>query len=342
MQSSAETARIAMPIGHRYRVARDYEVGREKIREFARAIQNYHPVHFDETEAQRHGYPGLLAPPTFVSLLGGTAQQALSALLPEVDLAWAVQTDQVLHLHRPVVTGDTLTCVLSLCSFRRAFGGDLLVVENDVRNQCGERAITAYTSFTARSDAPEDDSDIATLMPRLLRHDVGRTHLPLPALVPLGAATEDHTDENWNAHPLARSCASTNVGDPLPERIFRLSLGDLVNYAGVSGDPNPIHWHRTAATTVGLDDTVAHGMLTMGLGAGFLADWVGDPGAIRQYSVRMTSPVYVFEAGERAEVVFAGRVKSLDPSSGTAQISLTATQGTRRVFGRATAIVQLS
>ena len=39
-----------------------------------------------------------------------------------------------------------------------------------------------------------------------------------------------------------REFSSVKVGDKLPERIYPLTRQDLVNYAGVSGDLNPIHW----------------------------------------------------------------------------------------------------
>ncbi|PRC57531.1 3-hydroxyacyl-ACP dehydratase, partial [Mycobacterium sp. ITM-2017-0098] len=39
-----------------------------------------------------------------------------------------------------------------------------------------------------------------------------------------------------------REFSSVKVGDQLPEKVIPLTRGDLVNYAGVSGDLNPIHW----------------------------------------------------------------------------------------------------
>ena len=65
-----------------------------------------------------------------------------------------------------------------------------------------------------------------------------------------------------------REFDSVKVGDQLPEKIYPLTRQDLVNYAGVSGDLNPIHWDDDIAKQVGLDTAIAHGMLTMGLGGG--------------------------------------------------------------------------
>ena len=75
-----------------------------------------------------------------------------------------------------------------------------------------------------------------------------------------------------------REFDSVKVGDQLPEKVYPLTRQDLVNYAGVSGDLNPIHWDDEIAKVVGLDTVIAHGMLTMGLGGGYVTSWVGDPG----------------------------------------------------------------
>jgi len=50
-----------------------------------------------------------------------------------------------------------------------------------------------------------------------------------------------------------REFDSVKVGDQLPEKVIPLTRQDLVNYAGVSGDLNPIHWDDEIAKQVGLD-----------------------------------------------------------------------------------------
>ena len=110
-----------------------------------------------------------------------------------------------------------------------------------------------------------------------------------------------------------REFSSVKVGDQLPEKIYPLTRQDLVNYAGVSGDLNPIHWDDEIAQVVGLDTAIAHGMLTMGIGGGYVTSWVGDPGAVTEYNVRFTAVVPVPNDGKGAELVFSGRVKSVDP-----------------------------
>lgn len=53
--------------------------------------------------------------------------------------------------------------------------------------------------------------------------------------------------------------------------------GDLVNYAGVAGDANPLHWDENIAKLAGQSDVIAHGMLTMGVGAAYASAWTGTP-----------------------------------------------------------------
>ena len=74
-----------------------------------------------------------------------------------------------------------------------------------------------------------------------------------------------------------------------------MTRATLVQYAGASGDFNPIHWNEKFAMEVGLPDVIAHGMFTMAEAIRVVTDWVGDPGAVVEYGVRFTKPVVVPE-----------------------------------------------
>lgn len=140
-----------------------------------------------------------------------------------------------------------------------------------------------------------------------------------------------------------REFSSVQVGEALPEKIIPLTRQDLVNYAGVSGDLNPIHWDDETARLVGLEDgAIAHGMLTMGLGGGYVTEWVGDPAAVTEYNVRFTSFVTVPNDGVGAEIVFNGKVKSVDPETKSVTIAINATTGGKKIFGRAVASAKLA
>src|SRR5690625_1656778 len=139
-----------------------------------------------------------------------------------------------------------------------------------------------------------------------------------------------------------REVRSVNVGDQLPAKVYPLTRQDLVNYAGVSGDLNPIHWDDEIAKLVGLDTAIAHGMLTMGIGGGYVTSWVGDPGAVTEYNVRFTSVVPVPNDGTGAEIVFSGRVKAADQETQPVTVAISATTGCKKISGRATATATLA
>ncbi len=84
-----------------------------------------------------------------------------------------------------------------------------------------------------------------------------------------------------------------SVGDELPDlEKGPLQEIDLVRYAGASGDFNPIHTVPRVAQSVGLDTTIAHGMMIMAYAGKVITDWAGA-GTLRQFRTRfsgMTKP----------------------------------------------------
>jgi acyl dehydratase len=131
------------------------------------------------------------------------------------------------------------------------------------------------------------------------------------------------------------------VGNSLPAQTFTLDRAGLVRYAGASGDFNPIHWSEQTATSVGLPNVIAHGMLTMATAVRVVTDWLGDPGAVLEYGVRFTRPVVV-ESDRPAELAVTGSVRSVDEEAATAVLDLTATVNGETVLARARATVRLA
>jgi acyl dehydratase len=130
-----------------------------------------------------------------------------------------------------------------------------------------------------------------------------------------------------------------DVGTQFEARTFRIIRADLIRYAGASGDFNPIHWSDRFATSVGLPGVIAHGMLTMALAGRAVADWIGDTGAIVEFSVLFTNPVLVPDDDEGAELTVAGVVKKRT-DGGLLQVDVTATSGGEKVLGQARAFVR--
>ncbi|MET8573703.1 MaoC family dehydratase [Streptomyces sp. NPDC005012] len=135
--------------------------------------------------------------------------------------------------------------------------------------------------------------------------------------------------------------ADVEVGTELPAQVFQLTRATLVEYAGASGDFNPIHWNEKFAKEVGLPDVIAHGMLTMAEAARVVTDWAGDPGAVVEYGVRFTKPVVVPNDDEGATVEVSGKVAAkLDDNR--VRVDLTATHGGQKVLGMSRAVVRLA
>jgi acyl dehydratase len=71
-----------------------------------------------------------------------------------------------------------------------------------------------------------------------------------------------------------------------------LKRTQIVQYAGASGDYNPLHTDEIFTTQVaGYPSVFAHGMLSMGLTGTMLTNYVGD-GALKKYGVRFTNQVW--------------------------------------------------
>ncbi|MFE5209150.1 MaoC family dehydratase [Streptomyces sp. NPDC056600] len=135
--------------------------------------------------------------------------------------------------------------------------------------------------------------------------------------------------------------ADVEVGTELPAQVFRLTRATLVEYAGASGDFNPIHWNEKFAKEVGLPDVIAHGMLTMAEAARVVTDWIGDPGAIVEYGVRFTKPVVVPNDDEGATIEVSGKVAAkLDDNQ--VRVDLTAMFAGQKVLGMSRAVVRLA
>src|ERR1700683_1733941 len=87
--------------------------------------------------------------------------------------------------------------------------------------------------------------------------------------------------------------SALKVGDTHTERVVEnLSRTQIVQYAGASGDYNPLHSDEVYTTQVaGYPSVVAQSMLTMGLTSKRLTNYVG-PGQLKKFGVRFTNQVW--------------------------------------------------
>ncbi|WP_333473430.1 (3R)-hydroxyacyl-ACP dehydratase subunit HadA [Lolliginicoccus lacisalsi] len=149
----SRVAFTADSVGAKYRMANFYEVGREKIREFAAAVQDDHPAHFSEDAARELGYDALVAPVTFASVLGViTTLEMFEHFGWSSDLRNIMQTDQRFVFHRPIVAGDRLRGETCIDSFRHMAGNDVIVTANHLLDDKDEIVQTTYTTLIRRED----------------------------------------------------------------------------------------------------------------------------------------------------------------------------------------------
>lgn len=317
-----------------------YLVGREKLREYARAVQDYHPAHWDVAAATKLGYPDLVAPLTFTSAPG---MQCNRRMFEEIVVGYDtyLQTEEVFEAHRPIVAGDELVIDVELTSVRRTAGRDFITVTNTFTDSAGERVHTLHTTVVGVT-ADDIDAGVKTAVQKAMMHDMN--------ILDIGGADADYVKTLRPAGQIRIADGSARTpgtprfedvtaGQDLGVHHTRLSRGDLVNYAGVAGDANPIHWDEAIAKLAGLPDVIAHGMLTMGLGAGFASTWTGDPGAATRYAVRLSQPAVV-SAAEGADIEYSGKVKSLDPETRTGVLLVGAKSAGKKIFGLATLTVR--
>jgi acyl dehydratase len=140
-------------IGRSYPPIEPYEVGREKIREFARAIGDDNPAYHDTEAAKAFGHPDIIAPPTFPVIVSFLAMRSLIGD-PElgVDYSRVVHGEQRFVYTRPVRAGDRLTAVLTVENIRVAAGNDLLTTRADISTVEGEPVLTAYSTTVVRGE----------------------------------------------------------------------------------------------------------------------------------------------------------------------------------------------
>jgi acyl dehydratase len=128
-----------------------YAVGREKIREYARAVGETDPLHHDLEAARAAGHPDLVAPPMFAVVY--TSPAIGPAMLdPDVgmDFARMVHGAQEFAWGPLVVAGDEITTEVELADVSERGGMGFYVFESRSDNQDGERVCTGTWTCIVR------------------------------------------------------------------------------------------------------------------------------------------------------------------------------------------------
>ena len=131
-----------------------YLVGREKIREFARAVYSVSPLTTDVAAARAAGYGDLVAPPTFpVVVQEATLQQLLAEPDAGIDFSHVVHGEQRFSYTRPIVAGDELTATLTVSSVKSLGGNSMVTAESSIVDATGAHVVTAISTLVVRGDA---------------------------------------------------------------------------------------------------------------------------------------------------------------------------------------------
>ena len=134
---------------------------------------------------------------------------------------------------------------------------------------------------------------------------------------------------------MALSAADISVGQTFSQVVVDdLTRTQIVQYAGASGDYNPIHSDELFAREVaGYPTVFAHGMLTMGLTAKLITDTVGD-GTLTNYGVRFVSQVWPGDT-----LTATAEITTIDVDEGLVDLSVATVNqsGTTVLTGTATA-----
>jgi acyl dehydratase len=147
-------------IGTHYRYPDHFEVDREKIREFARAVKDDHPAHFSEDAAKECGYDALIAPLTFLAVAGRKVQlEIFNQFDVPINMERVLHRDQKIVFHRPILAGDKLFFDSYLDSVTESHGAVVTEIRGEVTDADGKPVLTSVVTVMgeAASDTEADE-----------------------------------------------------------------------------------------------------------------------------------------------------------------------------------------
>lgn len=141
-------------VGREFPAADTYQVGVEKVREFADAIGDANPLCHDRAAARAAGYPDLVAPPTFAIAVLARAQDAvLFEPALGLDFSRVVHGDQRFVYTRPILAGDTLSCTVVIESIKALGSNEIIGLRSDITDAAGAAVVSAFGTLVSRAAA---------------------------------------------------------------------------------------------------------------------------------------------------------------------------------------------
>jgi len=151
-------------IGKNYRHLDYFQVGREKIREFALAVKDEHQMHYSEAVAADAGYPGLVAPLTFVAIAGRRVQaEIFTKFNVPINLARVIHRDQKFRFHRPILAQDKLYFDTYLDSVIESHGTVLAEIRSEVTDAEGKPVVTSVVTMLGEAIHQNTDETVAAI-----------------------------------------------------------------------------------------------------------------------------------------------------------------------------------
>jgi acyl dehydratase len=313
------------------------------ILQFARAVGDPNPVYTDADHARSLGFPDVLAPPTFYE--AGAHFDPGNGCRPQPDEPWwgssgLATGDPDRESRHP---GTTLHAETHVTYGRHVCAGEVLVARErpgetwtKVGTRGGELVFNDW--FVDYHDARDE----VVLTARTVAVSTAHKLPPPPGPSDPRSGTPapydlDLTGPEWAPGPRARA-RQLEVGSTHAALLVRdLRRVQILQYAGASGDFSPQHSDEVYNTRVaGYPTVFGHGMLTMGMTARLLTDWLGD-GRLLTFGVRFLGLLWPGD-----DLVATATVETLDlrsPDRPLAELTLlTSNQhGTPVTSGYATA-----
>jgi len=139
-------------VGRSYPPTPPYLVGREKVREFSRAVFATSPINLDVAAARAAGYADVVAPPTFaVVVQEATLAQLLADDEAGIDFTRVVHGDQRFTFTRPIVAGDELSAIVTVTSVKSLGGNSMVTAESAISDATGAHVVTATSTLVVRA-----------------------------------------------------------------------------------------------------------------------------------------------------------------------------------------------
>ena len=139
--------------GREYPPTAPWSVGREHLRDFARAVHATHPAHHDVDAARGLGHPDVIAAPTFVVVV---AQRAEAQLIEDpaagIDFSRVVHADERFTHHRPIHAGDELVTVLHVDAITERSGLAMVSTRCEITGADGSPVATVRSTLAVRGE----------------------------------------------------------------------------------------------------------------------------------------------------------------------------------------------